>query len=252
MRELLGLWVAVVLAVSACSPEQTSEPPVSSPSVGGTPYAIPDNTDYNYRWSADPGIDLLTPEATAVRAYVESYYLTVRAIATSAGYPGFEEAVDERLRMDYDNLDQLDRSHYVGTQFQHLLWMTPTERGWFATVCTGDYSVMSEGPDGRFFNVGSTNLHAETVEIAAPDFRGINAHVALPAEGPERAPAVDVFRGWKLIDHVKSARNQDAFLQCRSRMPDPPQNRPLKRGLPHDTPYPTLAPYPGWPRYDES
>lgn len=251
MRVMLGLWVAVVLVVSACGPEHPSEPLVSSTTVV-TPYAVPGNTEYNYRWSADPGINLLTPEATAVRAYVESYYLTVRALATSAGYPGFEEAVDERLRMDYGNPDQLKKSEYVGTQFQHLLWMSPTDRGWLATVCTGDYSVMRIDEDRKYYNVGSTNVHAETVEIAAPDFTGSIVNASLPAEGPERAPEVDVFRGWKLIDHVKSARNQDAFLQCRSRMPDPPENRPRKRDLPHDTPYPTLAPYPGWPRYDEN
>ncbi|MFE5707703.1 hypothetical protein [Rhodococcus koreensis] len=251
MRGRLGLWVAVVLAVSACGSQHPSEPPVPSTSVS-TPYAVPESAQYNYRWSADPGIDLFTPEATAVRAYVESYYLIVRALATSAGYPGFTKAVDEGLRVDYANPDSPGKSEFVGTQFQHLLWMNPTEHGWLATVCTGDYSVMRVDQDRKYYNVGSTDVHAETVEIRAPDVAGAVRNDSLPAEGRERAPEIDVFRGWRLVDHVKSARNQDAFRQCRSRMPDPPENRPAKRNLPHDAPYPTLAPYPGWPRYDEN
>jgi len=239
--------IAAMLVMSACGTDAASEAP-EPPVVASALYSVPDNAAYNYRWSADPGVDLLSPEVTVIRAYVESYYLTVRALTPAAGYPGFSEAVDERLLTDYGNPDQLKKSHFVGTQFQHLLWMTPTERGWFATVCTGDYSVMREGPDGRFLNVGSTNIVAETVEIEAPDARAFSKS----SEGPERAPVADVFGGWRVVDHVYSARNQTAFLECRNRMPDEASNRPAKWDLPHDTPYPTLAPYPGWPRYDEN
>ncbi|MEN0137864.1 MAG: hypothetical protein AAGC80_22125, partial [Rhodococcus sp. (in: high G+C Gram-positive bacteria)] len=247
MRRLIFPLAAAMLVVSACGSDAASE---EAESLVVTPalYSVPENAEYNVRWSADPGIDLLTPEVTVIRAYVESYYLSVRALTPAAGYPGFSEAVDEHLLTDYGNADQLKKSHYVGTQFQHLLWMTPTERGWFATVCTGDYSVMREGQDGRFFNVGSTNIGAETVEIVAPGSRSSSQS----SEGPERAPVANVFGGWKVIDHVLSARNQAAFLECRSRMPDAASNRPAKWDLPHDAPYPTLAPYPGWPSYDEN
>lgn len=34
-------------------------------------------------------------------------------------------------------------------------------------------------------------------------------------------------------------------------MPDARDARPQKANV-HDSPYPTLAPYPGWPRYDEN
>ena len=247
MRRLGIHTIAAILLLSACESEPTQEPG-RSPAADSAPYSIPDNINYNYRWSADPGIDLLTPAAAVVRAYVESYYLTVRALTLEAGYPGFSKAVDENLRTDYGNSNDLAKRNFVGTQFQHLLWMTPTEDGWFATVCTGDYSVMREGDDGRFFNVGTTNIVAETVEISMKDSStGIR-----PSEGPERAPIADVFGEARVIDHVQSARNQDAFRECRNRMPDEPSNRPTKWDLPHDAPYPTLAPYPGWPRYDEN
>jgi hypothetical protein len=92
-------------------------------------------------------------------------------------------------------------------------------------------------------------VNAETVELIAP-----NDVSATPAKssGPERAPTINVFEGWTLAEHVKGARDQNAYAECDSRMPDARDVRPQKANLPHDTPYPTLAPYPGWPRYDES
>ncbi|MFD6058515.1 hypothetical protein [Rhodococcus wratislaviensis] len=180
---------------------------------------------------------------------MESYYLAINANALSAAYPGFDEAVPQRNRADFDHPVDPTERRYVGTQFQHLMWMTKTERGWFATICTGDYSVMEVGQDGKFYNVGSKYVNAETVEVIAPN--DVSATSA-KSSGPERAPIINVFDGWMLAEHVKGARDQNAYAECDSRMPDARDARPQKANLPHDTPYPTLAPYPGWPRYDEN
>ncbi|MBC2639114.1 hypothetical protein H5400_09460 [Rhodococcus wratislaviensis] len=238
--------VAAALLLLAGCRSSAAESPAA---VSAVTYSVPESVGYNYRWSADPGIDLSSRQATVVRAYMESYYLAINSSALSATYPGFAEAVPQKKRADFDNpIDPTDR-RYVGTQFQHLMWMTPTEHGWFATVCTGDYSVMEVGEDGKFYNVGSKYVNAETVDLIAP-----NDQSATSAEssGSERAPTIDVFGGWTLADHAKGARDQNAYTECDSRMPDARDARPQKSNLPHDTPYPTLAPYPGWPRYDEN
>nr|WP_174695072.1 hypothetical protein [Rhodococcus jostii] len=241
----MAIVATTLLLVSGCGSNE-AEPPAVVPPVA---YSVPESTGFTYRWSADPGIDLYGQPATVVRAYVESYYLAINANALSATYPGFAEAVAQSKRADFDDpVDPTDR-RYVGTQFQHLMWMTPTEHGWFATVCTGDYSVMEVGEDGKFYNLGSKYVNAETVEVTAPEVLSAPSAVS---SGPERAPTINVFDGWKLAEHAKGARDQSAYSECDSRMPDARDARPQKANLPHDTPYPTLAPYPGWPRYDEN
>ncbi|MFD9661117.1 hypothetical protein ACFWAY_05715 [Rhodococcus sp. NPDC059968] len=170
----------------------------------------------------------------------------------SAGYPGFADATSrQRDRVDFDHSNDPELEHLVGTQFEHLSALTPTGDGWVATVCSGNYTVMAE-KNGRFFNLTGPSPQAETVRMVAPEQTHSVPSEQFVAEGAERAPSADVFAGWTISEHVPAARDQNAYAECDSRMPDARDVRPQKANLPHDTPYPTLAPYPGWPRYDEN
>ncbi|UNN00275.1 hypothetical protein [Rhodococcus opacus] len=211
-RSRLPILAAIVLTVAGCGSSGTKPSAVESASA----YSVPNNIRFNYRWSADPGVDLYSRQATVIRAYVESYYLAIDANALSAAYPGFAEAVPQHKRADFDHPVDLTEGRYVGTQFQHLMWMTKTERGWFATICTGDYSVMEVGQDGKFYNVGSKYVNAETVEVIAPNDV---AATSADSSGPERAPTINVFDGWTLAEHVKGARDQNAYAECDSACP---------------------------------
>ncbi|MDV7245222.1 MULTISPECIES: hypothetical protein [Rhodococcus] len=246
-QSLVPLVVAIVLIVAGCGSSESEPPAVETVSR----YSVPDNVGFNYRWSADPGIDLLSRPAVTIRAYMESYYLAIHGQALSAGYPGFADATSQqRDRVDFDHSNDPELEQLAGTQFEHLLALTPTEDGWVATVCSGNYTVMAE-KDGRFFNLTGPTPQAETVRMVAPEQQSV-ASERIVAEGAERAPSADVFAGWAIIEHEQAARDQNAYAECDSRMPDARDVRPQKANLPHDTPYPTLAPYPGWPRYEES
>jgi hypothetical protein len=183
---------------------------------------------------------------------MESYYLAIHGHTLAAGYPGFADATSsQRDRVDFDYWNGQESERLVGTQFEHLLTLAPTEDGWAATVCSGNYTVMAE-KDGRFFNLTGPSPQVETLRIVAPEPTVSTASEPLAVGGAERAPSADVFAGWKITEHEQSARDQSAYAECNSRMPDARDVRPQKANLPHDTPYPTLAPYPGWPRYDEN
>lgn len=124
----LPLLAAIVLIVAGCGSSEPQPSAVESASA----YSVPGNMGFNYRWSADPGVDLYSRQATVIRAYVESYYLAIDASALSAAYPGFAEAVPQHKRADFDHpIDPTER-RYVGTQFQHLMWITK-DRAWL--VC---------------------------------------------------------------------------------------------------------------------
>ena len=243
--------VAVVVSVSGCGTDEAKSS-IDTPERVVAGYSVPENVDYNVRWSADPGIDLLSRPAVVARAYVESYYLAIHGHALSAGYPGFAEATSQQGdRVDFDHSNDPELEQLVGTQFEHLLALTPNEDGWVATVCSGNYTVMAE-KDGRYFNLTGPSPQAETVRIVIPEQTQSVASERIVAEGAQRAPSADVFAGWTVSEHVPAARDQNAYAECDSRMPDARDVRPQKANLPHDTPYPTLAPYPGWPRYDEN
>ncbi|WP_231868869.1 hypothetical protein [Rhodococcus opacus] len=242
---------AVLLSVSACGPDEATTPTGTTKTVVKG-YSVPENVNYNFRWSAEAGIDLFSRPAVVVRAYMESYYLAIHGHALAASYPGFADATSQQLdRVDFDYWNDLELERLVGTQFEHLLALAPTEDGWAATVCSGNYTVMAE-KDGRFFNLTGPSPQAETLRIVAPEQTLPTTSEPLAVEGAERAPSADVFAGWKIAEHEQAARDQSAYAECDSRMPDARDARPQKANLPHDTPYPTLAPYPGWPRYDEN
>lgn len=242
---------AVLLSVSACGTDEVTTPIDATESIVKG-YSVPDNINYNVRWSADPGIDLFSRPAVVVRAYMESYYLAIHGHALAAGYPGFADATSQqRDRVDFDYWNGLELERLAGTQFEHLLALAPTSDGWAATVCSGNYAVMAE-KDSRFFNLAGPSPQAETVRIVAPEQTLPVTSEPLAAEGAERAPSADVFAGWKIAEHEQAARDQNAYSECDSRMPDARDARPHKVNLPHDAPYPTLAPYPGWPGFDEN
>jgi hypothetical protein len=239
---------AMFLAGCGCDGDTDDRPVEPALSAG---YAVPDNVGFNFRWTAEPGIDLLSRESTVLRAYLESYYIALGAHSSEKGYPGFTDATALQVgRWNYGGRRNQPLNQYTGTQFEHLLWLSPTPSGWFATVCTGDYAVMRRGEDGKYYNVGSTSVGTEEIEIVSPP-TPIAEGDARDSSGSERAPSRDVFAGWTIRRHQPATANVEADRQCDTRMPDAREARPQQVNQPHDLPYPTLPSIPGWPRSDQ-
>ncbi|MGW0022151.1 hypothetical protein ACWDUD_27890 [Rhodococcus sp. NPDC003382] len=235
---------AAAFHVSGCSIGQdTSESEISAR------YQLPDVVQYNYRWSAESGINLLGPDATVVRAYFESYYIASFAHSTAAGYPGFENATEDVAYDPPRHRAINDRTNYnplpiVGTFHAHLLSIERNAFGMQAVVCEGDYSLMDLRRDGTYTNRGVRIPTAMQIEFT-PGSAGIT-DTARYAEGPERTPQNDVFGGWTVTRHAFSTGNFDDNLACQHKFPDPPETRPERINETFTVPYPTLPPYPGW------
>lgn len=88
------LCISIILVVSGLAGfvvTQRREPPPPYPNW-------PETLSYfRFRWSADPGIDLLSGPAVPLRAYLESYRLAYFTVGINAAYPGFEHAVPEAM-----------------------------------------------------------------------------------------------------------------------------------------------------------
>ena len=241
-RAAAALLFAGLLTISGCSTEN------STPATA-LPYELPDLIQYTYRWSAEPGIDLFGSPETAVRAYLESYYIASFAHSTAAGYPGYEEAI-RNLAYNPPRRDINDRSNYtsfplIGTLYAHILSINETEHGAQVVVCQGNYSVMTAVPDGSYSNLGSRIPSPFVIEMTSPPDETPRQ---LPTTGGRaQAPQTNMFGGWSITLHAFSTGNFDDNLACESKFPDPPEIRPQRTSETLSTPYPTLPPYPGWP-----
>lgn len=84
--------MAVFCALTACIDR---EDPPSERAVPTTmfPNWPPELNGFRFRWTAEPGIDLLTGPAIPVRAYLESYRVGLMTKSINNTYPGFERAI---------------------------------------------------------------------------------------------------------------------------------------------------------------
>jgi len=77
MMRNISLIVAVIAAtagISACQTQTTESPPTTETSSAKLyPNWPPLLNDFRFHWSAEPGIDVTTGPAMAVRAYMEAY-----------------------------------------------------------------------------------------------------------------------------------------------------------------------------------
>ncbi|EUA70557.1 hypothetical protein I540_1225 [Mycobacteroides abscessus subsp. bolletii 1513] len=120
--------------------------------------------DLRIRWTAEPGIDLLTGPAVIVRAYRESYILAGLMASPALYYPGFERAVppndngrNSLIRPPvagdkYLNVDGFQTTTpIVGTWRQHILSVTGNHKaGYTVKMCDWDYATATLQSSGQY------------------------------------------------------------------------------------------------------
>lgn len=133
----------------------------------------------------------------------------------------------------------------VGTFYAHILSMEETDTGARAIVCQGNYSLMTEVPDGTYSNHGWRIPSPFVIDLSSPSEE--DPEQVRITEGPARAPQEDMFGDWTITRHAFSTGSFDDNLACAPKFPDPPETRPQRNNEMFTAPYPTLPPYPGWP-----
>jgi hypothetical protein len=194
----------------------------------------PTMNDFRFHWSAAPGVNLTTPPAVALRAYVESYGLSGYTNGDPlALYPGFLRATPENppLQVEAGQLEQSrrirpmtraelealeprykERNSIYGYQPTHILDMQPQGDGYRATVCVGNYAAYrtrSSDKSRYYANIAETKtgqpvsdpnalVQVLRVELTDRDPRVGDAPAGpdTPQTGPLPAPVGDVFGRW--------------------------------------------------------
>ena len=214
--------MAVMVGLGGCGRGDGTEGPVSPSFVNWS--ALLDGV--RFRWSAEPGIDVLTGPAIPLRAYLESWSAARLTHDMTAVYPGFARAVvrgaseqqvlsdlfDPRLPVQlryiwpYSPPSSQPYSLY-GNVFFHVLELTPIEGGYRAYVCVANYRVFWRNKEGQFLSLAwnmpdpesGMSVAAWRVEFSdVPPVAGSPAAVTGVQRGPNPAPLGDVFGPWQI------------------------------------------------------
>jgi hypothetical protein len=289
MKLIRSASVVALVALGGCGAPAEAPTPESSSQPGQMfPNWPPLLNDFRFHWSAEPGIDVTTGPAMVVRAYLESYDVAQATFNADISYPGFSRATPENLPHEGNYEWQLVNVRPMGYPFTakpedakprfgykplHFLELSPTDTGYRAVVCSGEYAefVASETHPGRFISVdvsdkdgqpyarGSSSVFVHQVELTQHDPRvGPNPPAAptTPQRGPLPAPEQDVFGNWFITaasnsywgpkNDLKSLR-RDLEKRCEAAMPTPAAERIAMMTGFKDQPPPHGEAIPGWP-----
>ncbi len=191
---LLGL-MGCGLSAPAPGPTPTTDPSLSYrfPAALGTMTTV---------WQAADGIDLTSPEATLVRAFFESRFIS-RQIGLTSAFPGFYEfavgvILDRRAAPD---------SRFAGSRRLLLVDIHATGGVLDAQVCddtTGLYRPDLEGqerPPASYDPSDGRRVMWQPVRLSVK-MRRIGVSRPWPSvvdRGEDRAPNWNIFSGWQLI-----------------------------------------------------
>lgn len=228
-------------------------------------------SDLTFVWSAEPGIDLFTQPIVTVRAYFESLVLAGAAGSNNYLYPGFDHAVSRETPVDYSHyslnlwpeLGFPNKTSEVGSSLLHVLRVARDGSNVAIVMCTWDWAVAAENPDGLYTapesqRAPTADIGVQNVRLAAP---APSPSDATPQRGPSRFPLTDVFGNWRIVGRLSQSAPSDTLGPgtqwpeyhqdldaCQALAPESVERRQfLTTGEHPRSDFPTLPSDPGWP-----
>lgn len=206
------------------------------------------------RWVPNPSVDLMSPEGTFIRAFVESRkaatlsteHTGLKAIE-SDGFPGFAHALNgveppEQIGGIYPDFGRWG----AGTWYYEIIELQTQPAGRAAVICEM-MSMIADRVDGGddYESRGSDGLgHAWRLTFT-PDPTlppGQQQSPAANQHGPAKRPAENVFGTWIATDYEYLGTEPAV---CNRLAPGTPTDWP--NPYYRKDPPPTLSPEPGWP-----
>ncbi|MDT5198826.1 MAG: hypothetical protein QOH34_348 [Mycobacterium sp.] len=263
-RTLLAGVVAIILvAITGCTPDVPEKEHESPPA--GWPTSL---DSFTIAWTAEPRIDLATDKAAiAVRAYVESYYLSKITVDEKYLYPGFADAVEPDQPGGppgtsnlHPRLGSSDPDVWYGTVRHHVLGIARSGDDVTVVACAYLYGSARKSPNSQGYtaNVGiydepNSGIFPMRIGLRAP---ADGASKTPPQEGPSKAPYDNVFGGWKITNFMFDYLSQPTswpeknadLAACIAKADGPPESRHFTPRQPYPlSDFPTLPATPGWP-----
>jgi hypothetical protein len=175
--------LAYVPMISGCWSAKSPSAPAVSSSTAPAPvgYQVPRNVLFSEHWITTPAVDLMSPEGTYLRAYIEADHVASNNVGRAEGsYPGFAKAAR-------------DPHHWMGTELPakgfftnwvHELTLAPDGSATAAVCSAGQVTVSGSFPDN--YSIFKDTLTFQRVGVSPPANQ----------KGAARAPLVSVFGDW--------------------------------------------------------
>lgn len=228
-RIWMALLVAALSLAGCATPDQTT-PESAVPKLANWPDSL---QDFRFRWTAEPGIDLLSGPAIPLRAYLESHRIGDMTGDAQDAYPGFARAVPHPGKPRQDSRSDLPKelwgiqpasspfglgagfppnTWFYGNEYFHVLELSPVEDGYRGYVCDGRYNIFHEGEIANTFEPIYTPSEStpdqdwnavdvwrvEFTDHPTPPVPDSPPAPAGPQKGPNPAPLGDVFGAWQI------------------------------------------------------
>ena len=272
-QRFLAVLVSCLALTTGCSDSAPPDPVSTRAPQPWSGYLA----DYRLRWTAEPGIDLVTGPAVFLRAYVESFDAVSLTGDINRAYPGFIEAVPPNEAYErgkphspgalgrFPDQTAIDRPPLVGNSLHQIESIDIDEPQLVAIVCHWNYTMAYRVHDGEFASVPTSDdkkYDRETDGISASRIKLTKRETgtpppSTPQQGPEPAPVSDVFGGWMVAgrNYAPLGNNDEDWPSWRSdldtcvaKAPDPLERRKfLMTGEHPRSDFPTLPASPGWP-----
>ena len=254
-RWISAAMAAMLLPVAVgCGRESRRVAPEAKP-VEPTLTGLDAHLQYTNRWIENSNLNLMTPEATFLRAAIESMARAAfapgegMAAIEAGGYPGigraFNDSADPAVVAGNGNKDIV----VVGTDYWEVIDFQRNGDQFSAVVCNYESMTALKVGDGLVsWGRNLPNGHAVTLAFGEDPHLSRDAQQAPKANqrGDGRAPIVNVFGTWVMTE-FRNYNLQQKFPQCGTTLaPGTPADAPDHRYYPK-TPPPTLPPSPGWP-----
>lgn len=238
----LGCTVALT-CVSSCGTTPDTENTAAPPTAAEDLYA---RAHYTVIWSDAAGISLMSPDATYIRASMESLYVAALNGNADAAAPGFWDTLTgpaEEYARDFFRLGPGNPEY--GIHRYEILTAThnDTDNTTTATICVyrNQTGTAAYDPDTKneidkksfssFYRLSETLTFKKGGETAPPGHQS----------GPDTFPSTPLFGTWKTIDWKLDFRSDNP---CRDRLlpgvPPGEWTTPTIADVPHE------PSYPGW------
>lgn len=239
--------LSVLTIVGGCSQHAPSTGPEGRPTHAdaAAAYELPNNIGYTYNWASPSNIQLTSPAAIVVRAFVESMLITMRS-DMQAGYPGYASLVSKLPNLNFDGNGEAI-VNIEGTLYANLTRLDQSADGlWHAGVCAWAGATAIKDDEGFSTDMGTANLYPRPISIDLAPPPADQPSGTGSGIGPARAPGSDVFRGWSVpaAELASTVDRQTCSDLTPARLPAQYQSHEPQR---FDQPPPTLPPTPGWP-----
>ena len=250
---VVQIWSSLFVLV-ACGSAQTPQASQPDPSPRGPDFY----RQYTVRWVDNGALDLMSPPATFIRAFVESMDRAAFApgrgmnAIESGGFPGFAHAFNRALDPDIVGGVVDTGNRLIGTDFLEVIDVRRDGDQYRVVYCDYRSLVSFQKQDGKWAGIGATPLSSASRLTFGPDPAVPPDQQHLP-KGDQRGPAQvasdTVFGTWVAVPGSATMDREAAdewYPKCGKLAPGTPADWPSNDRPPSDPP-PTLPPSPGWP-----